>query len=753
MRPLAFRLSLPLAIITTIIILISHGSLIEAVGDQDELDNDFIRPPNAKTYFLVTRRGFRDVRRLGIPALVQLATVPRMQYEAYQLSGEEHLGSVVIAHEDLLLAVLCFLERWVGAHLYKGTPFYVYEIQRTDAIRTPCPILGRGNRMSNGGHYVVDRWLQPADTRLIRWAPLPARVRRDGVHVVATGLSHLPWRGVNPIAPTAQMPPITSPEDLAGSAFTRIPMPRLPSASRYVSPQLIAGPHQTRLPISTSPFLSRQPTCFDVRQAAARRTLAQHSIDHILRDLQGQADAVAPIIRLTDGEINNPERTLYTLQEEDGGGQGTSLGLPREDAPRTTTLEPPQDEPRPGTSSGSTREEADTACDAAQSRAAQQRLTTLLSTAGNDVDVLFEDAEAVMSRILWQQMNSAACFPAFMNFNGFTKRSAVVDDGGAMEGNCCQLLKLVEERLKSHACAKFSELRFRLKLSSSTFAGGTYDDIMLKIGNETMTLAEHPSKYFDEERFVDLRAAFGSAEVLVRDIQSFVVYSLPDQRSIADEWTVESFTLTGQCAGSPRKAQVFISVNQDFSRFGDNGVKSQYTGAIDIDDWRWLSPDKQTRSVAVQPPGQPFACTELKSLKVNLRLGSGWWQGTWDKIYMEMGPGGNKVLLATSPSPGYDAWVKVDLKEVFGSPLVAVGSILAQPRLIRLLSVVAQDEWMSSSPDKWKLAGNPRKVRVDKFATVDQWCIRSPGEKSSEVFHGGGLRLEDWKWAGEGGDQ
>lgn len=282
---------------------------------------------------------------------------------------------------------------------------------------------------------------------------------------------------------------------------------------------------------------------------------------------------------------------------------------------------------------------------------------------------------------------------------------------------------------------------------------------MLAIGFDTVTLAEHPSKYFDEEIRIDLEAAFGSSVVAVQDIRHFAVFSLPGQRSIADEWIIESLSLTGLCAGSHRLAQVRIEVNEGFSRWGDYGDKTHYNGRVDINDWRWLFPDAETRTVAVQPPGQPHACTHLESLQVRLMLGNWWGQGTWDKIYMDMGPGllpgSGRLLLATEPSAGFDETIQVDLKQAFGSEIVAINQILAEPKIIRLYSALSSDERKGNEPDGWRLsgfllrgkcAGSPRTVMAERYAGVDMECKRSVGEDWSEVFHGGGLRLQDWLW-------
>lgn len=391
-------------------------------------------------------------------------------------------------------------------------------------------------------------------------------------------------------------------------------------------------------------------------------------------------------------------------------------------------------------------------CDAAQDQAAaQQQVSHLTNT---DLDLLFDDAEGVLQMLLSQEeLDQKDCSSAMNLFRGPSKRST------SPTGNCCQFLALIREQVRSHACSHFSQLHFGLKLASNSLAGGTYDDIMLAIGFDTVTLAEHPSKYFDEEIRIDLEAAFGSSVVAVQDIRHFAVFSLPGQRSIADEWIIESLSLTGLCAGSHRLAQVRIEVNEGFSRWGDYGDKTHYNGRVDINDWRWLFPDAETRTVAVQPPGQPHACTHLESLQVRLMLGNWWGQGTWDKIYMDMGPGllpgSGRLLLATEPSAGFDETIQVDLKQAFGSEIVAINQILAEPKIIRLYSALSSDERKGNEPDGWRLsgfllrgkcAGSPRTVMAERYAGVDMECKRSVGEDWSEVFHGGGLRLQDWLW-------
>ncbi|PHH74107.1 hypothetical protein CDD80_3308 [Ophiocordyceps camponoti-rufipedis] len=614
-----------------------------------------------RTLYIVSRREPGVVVTNGIPADISIFTQRRLEFESYQVQPHNS-HAIIVAHENIISAVSCFLQRWTRARLKRITQFYIYEIERDDAISCPCPVLGRGNNLMYDGYLVHDPWLRRDDQRLIRWAPLPLGMRRTAWMFTEALLPHMQWHDENP---------------------SRLP--------------------QEPLSVAAGPYRSEPQDCVLGQYAGFTGMLSQEDIDEIL------------------GELDQDDEPGAMVTEEDMAG----------------TNEDPE-------------------CDAAQAQAAQQQLSHLTNT---DLDLLFDDAEDVLQALLSQeQFDQRDCSSAMSLFRGPYKRSTL------STGNCCQLLALVRERVRSHACSHFSQLRFGLKLASNSLAGGTYDDIMLAIGFGTMTLAEHPSKYFDEEIPVDLEAAFGSSVVAVQDIRHFAVFSVPGQRSIADEWIIESLSLTGLCAGSHRLAQVRIDVNEGFSRWGDDGDKTHYNGRIDINDWRWLSPDAETLTVAVQPPGQPHACTHLESLQVRLMLGSWWGQGTWDKIYMDMGPGflpgSGRLLLATEPSAGFDETIEVNLKQAFGSETVAISRILPDPTLIRLYSALSRDDRKSDEPDGWRLSGFSLRGKcavahrlLTTPAAMETRILAVPPARALGRFRPGtGLsRLEEWQMTTEAG--
>ncbi|PHH66130.1 hypothetical protein CDD81_193 [Ophiocordyceps australis] len=81
----------------------------------------------------------------------------------------------------------------------------------------------------------------------------------------------------------------------------------------------------------------------------------------------------------------------------------------------------------------------------------------------------------------------------------------------------------------------------------------------------------------------------------------------------------------------------------------------------------------ETKTLAVQPPGQPDACTRFKSLVVRLGLAGGTWgfdgTGTEDHVLLDLG-NKQRIVIAKAPVRYYDGAVTIDLVDVFGSKTV-----------------------------------------------------------------------------------
>lgn len=90
------------------------------------------------------------------------------------------------------------------------------------------------------------------------------------------------------------------------------------------------------------------------------------------------------------------------------------------------------------------------------------------------------------------------------------------------------------------ACSHFNHLEVSLELGngiavSSLDGAGTFDDILVGIGRYSFPLAEHPSRGIKGTRNIDLKKAFGSESVSVRDV-SFWLYSKISEHSNPDSW-------------------------------------------------------------------------------------------------------------------------------------------------------------------------------------------------------------------------
>ncbi|KAM4056953.1 hypothetical protein HRG_003809 [Hirsutella rhossiliensis] len=133
-----------------------------------------------------------------------------------------------------------------------------------------------------------------------------------------------------------------------------------------------------------------------------------------------------------------------------------------------------------------------------------------------------------------------------------------------------------KETSEAGACTHFDRLEVRLKLGngiSGLDGAGTFDDITLKIGGDSLTLAKHPSRGTVDTRNIDLQKAFGSASVPKEEIRSFRLSSVKDERYNPDSWELAGITFEGKCTGSSKVAKVdkYASLYEWFNRYGEGG--------------------------------------------------------------------------------------------------------------------------------------------------------------------------------------
>ncbi|RDA91653.1 hypothetical protein CP533_0081 [Ophiocordyceps camponoti-saundersi (nom. inval.)] len=99
--------------------------------------------------------------------------------------------------------------------------------------------------------------------------------------------------------------------------------------------------------------------------------------------------------------------------------------------------------------------------------------------------------------------------------------------------------------LDPNACSTFEELKVEMKMGTGFVNlmdyAGTYDNLMLEIGNQTLLLAEHPNRGETFRETIDLEKAFGSEGVAVQNIESFRLYPVEGQRINPDRWKLEVY--------------------------------------------------------------------------------------------------------------------------------------------------------------------------------------------------------------------
>ncbi|PHH65671.1 hypothetical protein CDD81_1757 [Ophiocordyceps australis] len=313
---------------------------------------------------------------------------------------------------------------------------------------------------------------------------------------------------------------------------------------------------------------------------------------------------------------------------------------------------------------------------------------------------------------------------------------------------------------KSLECSEFNKLKVHLQLANAITRGsqffegaGSVDDIVLDIGHQTLLLAEAPSRGFEKTRTVNLKKAFGVASdsVAVKDVNHFKLYSVQDLQQNADSWELEGITFKGRCAGSGRIAQTtkWQSIEKWYSRFGDlypDMGPTKLEDKIQLDDWHWETEDDRTRTLLVDPPGQPGACVHFSAVNATLELGSSiLGAGTNHNIVIDFDH--QAISLAEAPSKSYNQTRSLDMRDAFASQAVAVDSITG----FRLYGQVPSGQ--SESSDEWELksitlegqcAESSKKAKLAKFHDLFTWQGRMneiPGAFRAK------MSLGDWEWA------
>ncbi|RDA94913.1 hypothetical protein CP533_0113 [Ophiocordyceps camponoti-saundersi (nom. inval.)] len=241
-------------------------------------------------------------------------------------------------------------------------------------------------------------------------------------------------------------------------------------------------------------------------------------------------------------------------------------------------------------------------------------------------------------------------------------------------------------------CTHFDRLSVQLKIGGGFVYGlegsGTNDNVVIDIGSYTLLLASSPSKGTTWNSKVNLKKAYGQLSVPVEDVNHFRLYSVQGQRQNADAWWFEGLVFTARCALSSRVATVDKekAVNMVLNRQRWPRV---YSNDIAVEDWHWETLDSESRSLAVQPPGRPDACTHFTSLTVTPSFSNALWAGTNDRVYLLLGdellPAQGRLLLADKPERGFSKTINVTMAKFFRTQSVPVGELFPTISSSRLL--------------------------------------------------------------------
>ncbi|PHH64126.1 hypothetical protein CDD81_5001 [Ophiocordyceps australis] len=286
---------------------------------------------------------------------------------------------------------------------------------------------------------------------------------------------------------------------------------------------------------------------------------------------------------------------------------------------------------------------------------------------------------------------------------------------------------------KVGGCTHFDSLTVRLKLGSG-WGTGTWSKIYYSLGeSRTLLLAAHgPHGGSCIETKINMTKAFESAKVAASYINSFTIWDIIDSAGIVshpatlggDEWLLENFRIDAHCADAPKtlvyQAHVNEIVSHDKLRIDmPTPVKSV---SIEPRDWVAVSkhlPETCQIGFADSEKHPTHECTEMGQLQLEIQLGNGYYQGTWDSLYFNF-QDNEKHFIVSSPSPGFHEHQELDLQKVFKASKVAFNHL-------RLAQIYQYHDSISGNDD-WKLKGIKLKARcanslteyqLDKFAAVN----------------------------------
>ncbi|ODA77299.1 hypothetical protein RJ55_06926 [Drechmeria coniospora] len=318
-----------------------------------------------------------------------------------------------------------------------------------------------------------------------------------------------------------------------------------------------------------------------------------------------------------------------------------------------------------------------------------------------------------------------------------TAQAQLSVDAAAFKGRDCDRAREIAMRTPRppmlagiEDCRYFRKLSIHLHIGNG-ISGGSDDEIVMDIGKQTLLLATSPDRGFENVKSVNIKKAFGVRNVRVSDVKHFTLYSRSHAGSNPDYWELGGVSFKGICSGSGRVAVIdkwsslYEWLDRDMQATGGK-TPTKLKKSIAPHDWQWETEDSKTKTLAVQPPGEPWACTRFKSLEVRLELGSNIaGSGTYDNIVIDVGK--STTSLAEAPSGGANERRMIDLKKAFGSRAPEVSDITK----FTLRSV---EGWEHPDADPWEVK------MLNKYANIYKWVNRPETYERD-------LHIGDWKWA------
>ncbi|PHH66070.1 hypothetical protein CDD81_595 [Ophiocordyceps australis] len=133
-------------------------------------------------------------------------------------------------------------------------------------------------------------------------------------------------------------------------------------------------------------------------------------------------------------------------------------------------------------------------------------------------------------------------------------------------------------------------LDVKLKLGDSWVAG-TWDDIVIFMGREEVTLAIEPYRTAQTVTGLNLWRAYGLNRVPLQVVQRFSLTGSPRSKLSGDWFQVQDIIFTGRCANSERTVvnNKYKNINTWINHFDDNDFRLD--GVLRPEDWQWANPD------------------------------------------------------------------------------------------------------------------------------------------------------------------